>query len=476
MLLFCLVGIDPLAGLAAVWHVAPAGDDRADGQPDTPFATLTRADEAAAPGDEILLADGRYNTGRSGFRVAKPGAEGHPIVVRAKTPGRAVLTAEEPLAGFEPYRGHLYRAKLDRHPASAVQDGDPLYHRWESPFTGPDDPAIRPGCWHWGEGHFYLWPWDDEDPRRHDILVSFRAAVEVQEGCSHRVWEGLVFEHSVYGLHWNSPDARHHVVRNCLFRDGSMGIGGAPDSVIEQCTFYNLGPSTWEHGIYAGFEKTVIRRNHFERIAGGGVHLYKAPVAATVSYNTFGPPMTARVHKAGQVALYVFGRGHQVDHNLIYGGHRIGIDLTAGDCRLANNTIVGTTVAGILVDGAPQGSRVADNLFVTAGGLAVNLRKRVEAMEGNVYSGPGLWQFLSRSLTTLAAWQQASGADRTGCWLEKCQFVNPQQGDFHLAPATLRTLTKALRTKPGDRASVEPGAVEAGSAWPLTGVPFSWQR
>ncbi len=462
-------------GLAATWHVAPAGSDRASGQVDAPFATLDRAETAAEPGDEILLHTGRHHTGRGGFRARKAGEAGRPIILRAENPGSVVLTTGETLAGFEPYRGHLYRAKLDRHPSAAVQDGDPLYHRWEMPFTGPDDPNLQRGGWHWAEGYFYLWPWDNEDPRQHRIVVSFSSVVEVQATCSHRVWEGLVFEHGSYGLHWNSRDARHHEVRNCVFRNASNGIGGAPDTLIEHCTFHNLGPSTWEHGIYDGHENTVIRYNHFERIAGGGVHLYKTPVAATVCHNSFGPPMTDRVHKPGQVGLYVFGRGHQVHHNVIYGGHRIGMDLTAPDCLVSENTIVGTTVAGLLVAGDPKGTRVTNNLVVAAGGLAVEARKHPEFMDGNVYAGPGEWKFLGRELKTFAAWQQISGADRAGVWMTKCLFADSRQADFRLAPATVRELAKLRRARSADGVGRGPGAVSSGKAWPPTGVNFVWQ-
>jgi len=452
-------------GQAATWHVATDGNDGNAGDASAPFATLARAEVAAAPGDEILLHDGRYHLGRAGLRVETSGEPGRPIVVRAKNPGRVVLTTAWPLEKFEPYKGRLFRALLDRPPNMAAQDGDPLHNRWDLPFTGPDDPKIRRGCWHWHKGYFYVWPWDDQDPNQHRITVSFRWIIEIDGSCSHRVWEGLIFEHCNYGLGWKSRDARHHTVRNCLFKTGCQGIGGAPDTLIEHCTFYNLGPSTWEHGIYDDHENTVIRYCHFERIAGGGVHLYKAPTAATVSYNTFGPPMTDRVSTpgGGQVGIYAFGRGHRIHHNVIYGGHRIGIDLAASDCLFANNTSVGTTVAALLVAGAQQGTRVEHNVLAAAGGWAAELRTRPAAMDGNLYSAPGQWQLPGRTLPTLAEWQEASGFDAAGAWLEKLLFVDATHADYRIAPGTL--------TMP-----VQPGAFETGKPWPEpTGVSFPWK-
>lgn len=66
-------------------HVHPQGDDSGgDGTPDAPFATVTRAVQAAAPGTRILLAPGRHAPigsirdlrGEPGAPIAIVGAEG----------------------------------------------------------------------------------------------------------------------------------------------------------------------------------------------------------------------------------------------------------------------------------------------------------------------------------------------------------------------------------------------------------------
>ena len=45
---------------AANWYIAPQGDDGAEGSLEQPFATFSRAQKAAAPGDTILLRGGTY--------------------------------------------------------------------------------------------------------------------------------------------------------------------------------------------------------------------------------------------------------------------------------------------------------------------------------------------------------------------------------------------------------------------------------
>lgn len=58
--LACALAAWRLTALAADWHVAPAGDDSASGADGAPFATLMRAQTAAATGDTVWLHGGTY--------------------------------------------------------------------------------------------------------------------------------------------------------------------------------------------------------------------------------------------------------------------------------------------------------------------------------------------------------------------------------------------------------------------------------
>lgn len=67
-------------GAGVIWHVSTAGDDSAAGSADHPFKTISRAAQAAMPGDTVLVRAGVYRE-----RVSPPrgGATGKPIVYRA---------------------------------------------------------------------------------------------------------------------------------------------------------------------------------------------------------------------------------------------------------------------------------------------------------------------------------------------------------------------------------------------------------
>ena len=61
-LLLCvlLAGSVSTAGAGTAWYVAPAGDDQSPGSLEQPFATVQRAQQAAAAGDTVFLRGGTY--------------------------------------------------------------------------------------------------------------------------------------------------------------------------------------------------------------------------------------------------------------------------------------------------------------------------------------------------------------------------------------------------------------------------------
>ena len=90
----CLLALCVMAlpARAAIYHVAPDGDDAAPGTADRPWATLEHASAAAQPGDTVLLAPGEYAGVLSPARSGEPGA---PITFRAIKRHQAVLTGPE---------------------------------------------------------------------------------------------------------------------------------------------------------------------------------------------------------------------------------------------------------------------------------------------------------------------------------------------------------------------------------------------
>ena len=74
-------GVVALPGAACTYHVAPDGSDAADGlSPATAFASLTRASEAAGPGDTVNVAAGSYT---GSWVWATSGSPTKPIAIQA---------------------------------------------------------------------------------------------------------------------------------------------------------------------------------------------------------------------------------------------------------------------------------------------------------------------------------------------------------------------------------------------------------
>jgi len=73
---------------AAVYYVNPAGKDTNDGSAKRPWATIQRADIAAAPGDAVIVMDGTY---KGDVALAASGTPGHPITYIAQHKWKAKL-------------------------------------------------------------------------------------------------------------------------------------------------------------------------------------------------------------------------------------------------------------------------------------------------------------------------------------------------------------------------------------------------
>jgi hypothetical protein len=93
--------VAPPAGPA--YYLAPGGSDAADGRtPDTAWRTFDRAIPALAPGDTLVLLDGRYERGTTGLAAidcrdggnARSGSAAAPITVRAANERRAFLASD----------------------------------------------------------------------------------------------------------------------------------------------------------------------------------------------------------------------------------------------------------------------------------------------------------------------------------------------------------------------------------------------
>ena len=81
----------PAVAAAAVYYVAPGGDDSQSGTIDAPWGTLQKAADSMVAGDTALIADGEYD---GGIVQEHPGTADAPITFRAMNPGKAIVRGD----------------------------------------------------------------------------------------------------------------------------------------------------------------------------------------------------------------------------------------------------------------------------------------------------------------------------------------------------------------------------------------------
>lgn len=94
---------------AAEIHVAPGGDDRADGSAAAPLRTISEAARRAVPGDEVVVAGGVY---REWVAPSRGGTRSAPIVYRAAEGSRPVISGAEVVRGWRDIGGGVWEARL----------------------------------------------------------------------------------------------------------------------------------------------------------------------------------------------------------------------------------------------------------------------------------------------------------------------------------------------------------------------------
>lgn len=285
------------SSLAATFHVAPNGNDAANGSAGSPWRTIQRAVSDWKPGDTVLVASGIY---RERIEVKRGGSENAPVTLAAAPGAEVVVTGADVLAdGW-----------------SAVADG--VFSReWAHRFPiGGHDELTHPG----DEGHKLIGRAeqvvadgrllrqvlrreqleadtffvdldakkllvrlrDNTDPSRAAVEASVRTQwLAVEMGVSDVRVRGITFRYaanhaqrgafimghesarwSIEGCTFeraNGPGATFtgggHVVRRCVFQDnGQLGFGAwaCHDTRLEECVLARnntKGYSTaWEAG------------------------------------------------------------------------------------------------------------------------------------------------------------------------------------------------------------------------------------
>ena len=107
--LLVVVALAVAVANAAEYAVSPGGNNAAAGTKATPWRTLVRACENAAPGDTVVLRAGIY---RETLAPKRSGEPGRPIRFLAAPGEKVALSGTEPLRGvWQTYKGNIFALK-----------------------------------------------------------------------------------------------------------------------------------------------------------------------------------------------------------------------------------------------------------------------------------------------------------------------------------------------------------------------------
>lgn len=388
--------IDP-APFINVYHVAPDGDDANPGTLEAPWATAQHAADTVAAGDLVYLRGGTYN---QGFTVTTAG------------------TSDNRLA------------------FAAYPDERPLFDG-----RGVD--------------------------RGNGILIG--ADYITLHGLAAARWEG----NAVWAEY-----ASHLVITECVVRDVDYGIGLGPG-----CNDFTIENTTAHHFLLYGFDVTCDQAdpcsrgvfNHCTSHTGsdpdqnvdgfalGHYHTHDITMNHCVTHDVYdGFDISASnatlngcvAHHCGNGGFKLWQDGVTLNNCVGYDNSQVNAEVDWDpDVGPTNTTLNNCTLAGsetfnlVVEDGA---SSLHLNNTIVAGGD--NIALAFLAGDATNYRGDhNLWHNRDPerlivvmepdreyALSEAAAWQADTGQDAGSLFLESMDgvFADPEQGDYHLAPAS----------------------------------------
>lgn len=105
--LILILSIGPL--MAKTIYVAKNGSDISPGSKELPYATIGKAATQLFAGDTLYIREGRY---AEYLQLPRSGSSGNPIVILAYPGEKVVLSALEPLSGWELDEGSVYKTTV----------------------------------------------------------------------------------------------------------------------------------------------------------------------------------------------------------------------------------------------------------------------------------------------------------------------------------------------------------------------------
>jgi hypothetical protein len=238
-----------------------------------PGQSLQGAADKLQPGDTLLLAEGTYY---QGLVLTKSGTADKPITIKAKTPGKVIITgAMKTTPEFQKVEGNIYKTK----PGAVKWKGSGTGQAWmiaddRNLFNCESMEELktfrRSRDWTPLEGFFcqdgdmYVRLLGGADPNKAKVSISrpdTTVLLDIQ-GQQHIVLDGLRFRAAptvaVRLAGRNHPHAicKHIVIRDCSFFGFHQGVAGVAirqeekefgptDVTIEHCQFSNYPTYQW---------------------------------------------------------------------------------------------------------------------------------------------------------------------------------------------------------------------------------------
>jgi parallel beta-helix repeat protein len=273
------------SGSGRDWYVAPGGDDQGAGTEADPLATIQRAFDQAAPGDEIIVRPGVY---RQSVDIAKSGTAAAYIHIRSETPRQAILDGSDPalavidgVDNWQPAGGQTFVTTLAYATGYVAVEGARLYH-YSTLSDLQSQAAGVPGGWYFNPdgGRLYVLLPGGADPDTRVMQVGMLGEAFELTGARHIMIDGFTIRYygsasARRGIYLNG--ASHNVVQSCLIHNCCYGIfvklASAANNTFQDNEIYDTSIIGWPWGEVKGTDAeacgislkggagNVVRRN-----------------------------------------------------------------------------------------------------------------------------------------------------------------------------------------------------------------------
>lgn len=467
---------------AAVYYVAPGGNDESSGSLARPWKTPQKAATVAVAGDTIYLRAGTYRNHKP-IKFAHSGADTAPITMSGFPGETAVINGMADLsaqAQWTAYKSDVYYTSqftvsgFDKDIRLVVQNDKVLEPR--SSVSG----LTTKGTFYFDKAthRLYVRSLNGGNPGRYQTQISQSdSLIEFGPTSQHIIIENLTLTGGYYGIQCQ-PNGGNRTFRNLgmrHFKNDAIKFHttGNHDDLVENCNFSSYG----DFGIDTyGSSNQVFRNNEFKGVLGwrgGGAVKSLADSNHLVIEGNYIHDLGGR----GWAAALELRESKQVKviNNLIVRVEGSGISIYGNNSSLSspvpdpasreisivNNTIYNTKLPAIWLMKSSMNITVRNNIIFQRSGCSFNLRVDSGAETDFVsnfnnyyrFSGPAI-RWLSSSYSTSEFTQVAN--QEANSFFKDPRFINTLASDFHLLP---------------DSPDIDRGGSEGASGRDKEGVP-----